>query len=68
MFWSPTLANSRLALSNSVPIVTLPLYTPPLFGTRGSENDFFGCLADTTPVDTGMLSLSVTPNTVTVWT
>ena len=61
-----TLANSRLALSNSDPIVTLPLNRPGLFGTAGIENDFLGFLACTTPVGTGMLSLSVTPFTKTL--
>src|SRR2546425_6581512 len=66
MFESDVLANSRLALSNSDPIVTLPLNTPGCPATAGIANDLRGCLASTTPVGTEMLSLSVTPNTVTL--
>src|SRR2546428_14000910 len=66
MFESDVLANSRLALSNSDPIVTLPLNTPGCPATAGIATDLRGRLASTTPVGTEMLSLSVTPNTVTL--
>ena len=68
MFESLNDANSRLALSNSAPRVTLPLNSPGLPATAGRLNDLRGCFAATTPVCTSMLSESVTPNTVTLCT